>query len=90
MVEPVIFIQESYMFDSPSHSLPSSIQETLILCALRTGESVTIEQVINLLPELTWNEVFGAVDRLSRKGAISLRRRGFTYQLNLARLAVAS
>ncbi len=78
------------MSDTPLNPLPSSMQDALVLHVLRTGESLTIEQVINLLPELTWNEVFGAVDRLSRSGTITLRRRGFTYKLGLVRQAVAS
>lgn len=78
------------MSDSPSHSLPSSTQDALVLHVLRTGESLTIEQVINLLPELTWNEVFHAVDRLSRQRLVILRRHGFTYELAPARMAAAS
>lgn len=78
------------MSDMPLNPLSSSVQDTLILQTLESGEAATIEQVVALLPELSWNQVFHAVDALSRQGAICLRRRGFTYELSAPRLAVAS
>ncbi len=78
------------MSDMPLHASASSDQDALILQALESGEAATIEQLVTLLPELTWNEIFSAVDRLSRNGAIHLRRRDFTYELALAAFAVAS
>lgn len=70
--------------------LSSSVQDSLVLGALESGESLTIEQVIASLPELTWNEVFSTIDRLSRNGTITLRREGFSYELSLSSVAVAS
>jgi hypothetical protein len=55
--------------------------EALILNLLRTSESLTIEQVAASLPELSWSQVFHAVDALSRRGEITLERRGFSYNL---------
>lgn len=48
---------------------------------LSVRRSVTLEQLVALLPELTWNQVFTTVDELSRRGEILLFRRGFTYEV---------
>ncbi len=55
--------------------------EYLILRLLRARKSLTLEQVVSLLPELSWNQVFTTVDELSRKGKIILLRRGFKYEV---------
>lgn len=55
--------------------------ELLILDLLRGRRSLTLEQVVALLPELSWNQVFKTVDELSRRGEIILLRRGFQYEL---------
>ena len=55
--------------------------ESLILDLVRVRKSLTLEQLITLLPELTWNQVFRTVDELSRRGAIILLRKGFQYEL---------
>lgn len=62
----------------PSISLKS---ESLILDLLRVRKSLTLEQVVTLLPELTWNQVFKTIDELSRRGKIILLRRGFQYEV---------
>lgn len=48
---------------------------------LQSGETVTMDEAVASLPELSWSELFHAVDTLSRSGAIILRRRGFEYVL---------
>ena len=58
--------------------------EYLILGLLRARKSLTLEQVVSLLPELSWNQVFTTVDELSRKGKIILLRRGFQYEVEWA------
>jgi hypothetical protein len=50
---------------------------------LSSGEILTLEQVIAEVPELSWSQLFHAVDTLSRHGTIALRRRGFQYELSL-------
>ena len=55
--------------------------EYLILDLLRARKSLTLEQVVALLPELSWNQVFTTVDELSRRGQIILLRRGFQYEV---------
>ena len=58
--------------------------EFLILELLRVRKSLTLEQVITLLPELSWNQVFRTIDELSRRGEIILLRRGFQYEVEWA------
>lgn len=44
----------------------------------------TFEELVGWLPQYSWNEVFGTVDRLSRKGCLTLRhptRFGFLISL---------
>jgi hypothetical protein len=55
--------------------------EFLILDLLRAKKSLTLEQVVTLLPELSWNQIFTTVDELSRRGEIILLRRGFQYEV---------
>jgi hypothetical protein len=71
-------------------STNSSRSETLILDALRGGDSILLEHITERIPELGWNELFQAVDTLSRRGDLILRRRGFAYYLSLPRMGHVS
>lgn len=51
-----------------SHQLESAIYRHVS----RVSEC-TFEELVGWLPQYSWNEVFGAVDRLSRKGRLTLR-----------------
>lgn len=62
-----------------SHLHPRS--EELVLSVLKSSGALTIEQATAKLPELSWNEVFHAVDALSRRGDIVLRKRGYEYEM---------
>ncbi len=57
--------------------------ECLILDVLETGTGTaySLEELVGCLPELSWSELFQAVDHLSRRGAIQMHRRGFDYLL---------
>lgn len=45
----------------------------------------TMGRICGLLPRYTWNQVFAVVDRLSREGAIVIKRHGrFDYLVSLA------
>ncbi|MEW6542277.1 MAG: hypothetical protein AB1411_01555 [Nitrospirota bacterium] len=59
--------------------------ETLVLEALPSGSVITMEQLSRQLPQLSWNEIFHAVDALSRQGVVLLRKRGFEYELLVCR-----
>jgi DNA-binding MarR family transcriptional regulator len=58
-----------------------TIHERLVLDVLGRSDSLTIEQLTAQLPELSWSTLFQAIDSLSRKGTIVLRRKGFEYEL---------
>lgn len=60
--------------------------EALILHVLHEWDSLPLEQMTEQLPELSWSELFHAVDRLSRRGEVVLRRSGFVYHLSLPSL----
>lgn len=65
--------------------LDSSEQhERLILDTLMAQPSMTMERLVALLPHMTWNRVFEAIDVLSRTGRIRIQRRGFDYELRVA------
>jgi hypothetical protein len=64
--------------------------EALVLDVLFMADIRSMDELIQKLPELSWNELFLAVDRLSRRGAISLQRRGFDYDLSLSHMAAAA
>jgi hypothetical protein len=57
--------------------------EVLVLGLLTMTESMDLDTLVKRFPELSWTEVFQAVDRLSRRGYISLRRNGFRYECAL-------
>lgn len=65
------------------HRSFSLSSESLILDLLHMNKSLSLEQVVALLPELSWNQIFTAVDELSRRGEIMLHRRGFEYDVEL-------
>jgi len=57
--------------------------EALVMQHLHTANPVVLDRIVEDMPELSWNQIFQTVDALSRKGVISLRRRGFNYELSL-------
>jgi hypothetical protein len=58
-------------------------KETRVLKVLKNGLEQTWEQVSSKLPDLDWNELFIIFDVLSRKGKITMRRRGLDYVLKV-------
>ena len=60
-----------------------SIEEAIIEKLRRNGPCC-LDDVVTYLPNLSWGEVFGAVDRMSRDGRVLLRQLGYsTYQIAL-------
>jgi hypothetical protein len=48
----------------------------------KRGNDCPLEEVAGLCPELTWNQVFLAIDFLSRTGEVRMERdRGRTYKV---------
>jgi hypothetical protein len=53
--------------------------------ALNRVGACTIGMICGFLPQYTWNQVFAAVDRLSREGGLLITRHGrFDYLISLA------
>ena len=63
---------------------PESYPESLILGMLRQEKVLTLDEIRAGLPQLQWSQLFHAVDGLSRRGQIILRRKGFEYELRTA------
>jgi hypothetical protein len=58
--------------------------EAAVLDRLRVNGPCSFDDIVTYLPDLTWGEVFAAVDRMSRDGRLSLRQLGYsTYQISL-------
>jgi len=66
--------------------------EAAIVDRVRETGPCCFDDVVTSLPDLTWGEVFAAVDRMSRDGRLSLHQLGYsTYQISLGpQLAYAS
>ena len=59
--------------------------EEAIIEKLRRSGSCCLDDVVMYLPNLSWREVFLAVDRMSRDGRLLLRQLGYsTYQISLS------
>lgn len=54
---------------------------TKLLAIVRERRQIKLEELLTALPEFTWNQVFSLVAELRRQKVISLRRRGFDYEL---------
>ncbi|HEY3473053.1 MAG TPA: hypothetical protein VGK56_00505 [Anaerolineales bacterium] len=59
-----------------SHTL-----EQTILDRLEEETVVGLDELIEMLPQYSWNQIFHAVDQLARLGHIVLRRHRYDYTL---------
>ena len=58
--------------------------EEAIIEKLRRNGPCCLDDVVSYLPDLTWGEVFSAIDRMSRDGRLLLHQLGYsTYQIAL-------
>jgi hypothetical protein len=56
-----------------------------IIKALEEEKPVNLDALTQMLPAYTWNQVFVAVDTLTREGILTLRRADrLTYQVSLS------
>jgi hypothetical protein len=63
------------------------VPEDLVLDRLQDDRPFTLEELLLQAPELSWAQLFLAMDILSRRGDVELRRQGFTYTLKRVRPA---
>jgi hypothetical protein len=61
--------------------------QSLVLDLLAVESVLTMDELVLRLPSLSWSSVFYAVDTLSRRGAIILRRRGYQYEISSSALS---
>ena len=66
-----------------SASDPVNTQQ-LLLQLLEDHQEHSIDELIETASEISWGQLFSAMDSLSRCGSIELRRQGFTYWLRKA------
>jgi hypothetical protein len=52
-----------------------------VLTMVQRYEVLMMEDLINGRPDFSWAQLFLAIDRLSRKNLIALRRMGLSYQI---------
>ena len=57
--------------------------DEVVLNMLQRYEVLTMNDLIICQPDFSWAQLFLAIDRLSRKNLISLRRVGLSYQIRL-------
>jgi hypothetical protein len=62
---------------------PASPESEILTC-LAHSTALTLDDLVERLPQLTWNQVFRAVDGLTRIGAIIVRRNRFQYEVSRA------
>lgn len=55
--------------------------EQAVLNMLRRYEVLMMEDLIGGRPDISWAQLFLAIDRLSRNNLIALRRVGLSYQI---------
>lgn len=68
-------------------SQPPCRPEALVLDALHDREPILLDQIAEGIPELSWNELFQAVDALSRRGELILYRKRFAYYVSLPHMS---
>ena len=58
--------------------------EVAIVEILHRSGPCSLDKIVTSLPNSSWGKVFDAVDRMSRKGRLLLRQRGYSsYQVSL-------
>lgn len=69
------------VIDQKPIALPSHTLEQTILDRLEEETVLGLDELIEMLPQYSWNQIFHAVDRLARLGQIVLRRHRYDYTL---------
>ena len=71
--------------------IPNTSIDTVICCEVTRFVSCTLDELVLRLPDYSWSQVFAAVDRLSREGALTLSRpKCFGYVVSIGPLAPPS
>ncbi len=67
------------------HHVEYAQEESAIMDLLHAAGKLTVEEIVALVPSLSWSQLFLAMDVLSRTGDVILRREGFTYTMEMAK-----
>jgi hypothetical protein len=59
----------------------TDVLEATILDHLSEQTVISLDSLISLMPQYTWNQIFYSVDQLARDKKIVLRRHRFEYML---------
>ena len=59
---------------------PSPLEHD-IMAHVKDQDVVTLDALVDQMPQYSWGQIFQAVDTLARCGRITLRRHGFGYTL---------
>ncbi len=59
----------------------TDVLEATILEHLSEQTVISLDSLISLMPQYTWNQIFYSVDQLARRNEIVLRRHRFEYML---------
>jgi hypothetical protein len=75
-------IESAPDFQSLMHEYPKTdMLEAIILDHLSEQTVISLDSLVSLMPQYTWNQIFYSVDQLARDGKIALRRHRFEYML---------
>ena len=69
------------ILELPPAELSNDKLERRILQHLHEDAVIGLDALIEMLPDYSWNQIFHAVDNLSRLGRIVLRRHRYDYTL---------
>lgn len=64
------------------HSRDRTERLILVLDLLRTRESIRVEELVQLLPEERWCDVFYTIKLLNRQGIVSITQRGTAFEIS--------
>ena len=59
----------------------TDVLEASILDHLSEQTVISLDSLVSLMPQYTWNQIFYSVDQLARRNKIVLRRHRFEYML---------
>ena len=69
------------LLDQKPIALRAATLQQTILDRLEEETVVGLDELVETLPQYTWNQIFHAVDQLARSGKIVLRRHHYDYTL---------
>ena len=75
---------------SQHHEMRTVNTDESVLISLNRYGPQTMDQLANTLAELTWAQIFGSVDRLSRAGQVVLKQAGRDYHVALPGISMPS